>query len=591
MQMKSEGNWRSEGVDAMRGEKKGQGSRRTGRTAGLPGIAALLWGLAMLVPALLVPAVWADDDGGNTDSAPPARAVRLSYVEGDVHLYQGEQQLADQALANTPLFEGMRVDTGNDGRAEIQFEDGSVARLSPETSLTLSVLQGLSANAERNAEMVLNGGLAYFELQGESDTNHMKVRFGESEVTANGFTVLRINADKPPGEVAVFSGNAHLEGGSGPTLDLHGGESLALNASDPGDYVLAETIEPDSWDAWNSDRDQDLNAAQGERTEASENQPDSQNPAWSDLDANGNWYNVPDQGYVWSPNDASNPNWDPYGNGYWMDTPGYGYMWISGYPWGYLPYQCGAWNFYPSFGWGWAPGGGCNPWWGGGGGWIFNIGYAPPRYRYPDRPHPVRPRNPRAFEDHRPIARPVIPVHRNVPTVLGNTVLRPRDGTATIAGNVVTPLKPVGPPRLPNTHPVPVFGVRPSPNQPTGGSAPGQVFRNEGNPRAIPTPARPGTVYTPPSRPGAVYTGPSRPGPVYTPSQPRVNPAPQPRIAPVPQPRPYTPAPPPRTYTPPPRSYTPPPAPRAAPPPVHSAPPPAAHPGGGAGGRPAGPHR
>lgn len=567
----------------MTGGKRGSNRR----VAGFLGIAALLWGLALLVPALRA------DDDGDPGAAPPARAVRLSYVEGEVHLYQGEQELANQALANTPLFEGTRIDTGNDGRAEIQFEDGSVARLSPESSLTLAVLQGLSANAERNAEMVLNSGLAYFELQGESDSNHMRVRFGESEVTAGGFTVLRINVDKAPGEVAVFSGNAHLEGGSGPTLDLHGGESVALNATDPGDYVLAETIEPDSWDAWNSDRDQDLSAAAGDRTEASDNQPDSQNPAWSDLDANGNWYNVPDQGYVWSPNDASNPSWDPYGNGYWMNTPGYGYMWISGYPWGYLPYQCGAWNFYPSFGWGWAPGG-CNPWWGGGGGWIFNIGYAPPRYHHPERPHPPRPWNPRPMEQHRPTARPIIAVHRNVPAILNNTILTPRDknGTATIAGNVVTPLKPIGQPRLPNTHPVPVFGVRPSPNQPTGGNFPGPVFRNDGNPRATPTPPRTGTVYTSPSRPGAVYTGPSRPAPVYTPpSQPRVTPAPQPRIAPTPQPRPYTPAPAPRTYSPPPRSYSPPQAPRAASPAVHSAPAPAPHPSGGGGARPAGPHR
>ena len=34
------------------------------------------------------------------------------------------------------------------------------------------------------------------------------------------------------------------------SLDLHGGESVALNAADPNIYNLAETIEPDSWDAW-----------------------------------------------------------------------------------------------------------------------------------------------------------------------------------------------------------------------------------------------------------------------------------------------------------------------------------------------------
>ena len=32
-----------------------------------------------------------------------------------------------------------------------------------------------------------------------------------------------------------------------------------------------------------------------------------------------------------------------------MWTPGYGYLWVSGYPWGYMPFQCGAWNFYDGF--------------------------------------------------------------------------------------------------------------------------------------------------------------------------------------------------------------------------------------------------
>ena len=533
----------------MRREK----TASTRRMAGIFGLAALLWGMVLLIPALRA------DDDGDTGSAQAARAVRLSYVDGDVHLYQGNQPLTDQALANTPLFEGTRVDTGNDGRAEIQFEDGSVVRLSPQSSATLSVLRGLSAQAERDAEIQLNSGLGYFELQGESDSNHVKVRFGDTEVTAGGFTVLRINLDKAPGEVAVFSGNAHIDGGASPTLDLHGGESVALNATDPNSYNLAETIEPDSWDTWNSDRDQDLSAAAAGRTEASQNQPDNQNPAWSDLDANGNWYNVPDQGYVWSPNEASSPGWDPYGNGYWMDSPNYGYMWVSGYPWGYLPYQCGAWNYYNSFGWGWAPGT-CSPWWGGIGGWGFNIGYAPPRYRYPVRP--PRPHNPRPME-HRPTAHPVIAVHHQVPGAPGNTMLAPRDksGTVTIAGSVVRPLKPIAQPRVPYDHSAPVFGMRPSPSQPASGSDSPRVYQGGSNPRAIVTPARPGTVYTP---------------------------APQPR---------YAPAPPPRTYTPPPAPSRPSggSTPRPAPPSHVSAPSAPSHPSGGGGGGgshpSAGPHR
>jgi hypothetical protein len=141
------------------------------------------------------------------------------------------------------------------------------------------------------------------------------------------------------------------------TLDLHGGQSVGLNGADPSQYKLSETVEPDSWDAWNADRDQALQTEYGSQTGATKSFADSSNPAWADLDANGNWYNVPGQGYVWSPADAASPEWDPYGNGSWMWTPRFGYIFVSGDSWGYLPYSCGNWNYFDSFGWGWATGG------------------------------------------------------------------------------------------------------------------------------------------------------------------------------------------------------------------------------------------
>ncbi len=520
------------------------------------------FGLAAVVGGMLLAASVRADDDGDANAPQAARAVRLSYVEGDVHLFQGNQALTDQALANTPLFEGARIETGSDGRAEIQFEDGSVARVSPQSALTISVLKGLSANGERDAELLLSRGLGYFELQGDSDSNHIKVRFGDTEVNASGFTVLRINADKSPGELAVFSGNAHIEGGASPTLDLHGGESVALNANDPNSYNLAETIEPDSWDAWNSDRDQDLSNAAADRTAATQEQPDNQNPAWSDLDANGNWYNVPDQGYVWSPNEASNPGFDPYDNGYWMNEPGYGYTWISGYPWGYLPYSCGAWNWYSSFGWGWAPGM-CNPWWGGYGGWVVNIGIAPPRYRYPVRPRRWNPR-PMGGHEGPPL---VIPVNRHSPPA--GTMPAPRDktGTVLLAGHPVQPLRPVQQqhriPYVPYNHAGPVGGSHLAPSMPVTSAPVRPAFDGHSTPRGV----------TPPERPGGTYV----PAPRNTYGPPPTVPA-APTAA--------------RTYTPPP-TYTPTPAP-ARPSgggsfpqpsaPSHSSSPAPSHSGGGGGG-------
>jgi hypothetical protein len=367
------------------------------------------------------------------------RAVRLSSVDGQVQLSQGNQVLASQAMANAPLFEGGQITTSDDGRAEIQFEDGSVARVSPNSSLLLSSLQ------EAETSVTLNSGLAYFEIQNSTQANSFRIHFGDSTVSASGFTVVRVNLDSPPGEVAVFSGNVHVDGANGIAVDMHGGESLKLNAETAGNYTLSETIEPDSWDTWNADRDQALTAQEGQRTEATGNLPDNNNPAWSDLDANGNWYNVPGQGYVWSPNEAMNPGWDPYGCGNWMWTPGYGYVWVSCQSWGYMPYAYGSWSYYSGFGWGWAPGFGA-PWWGGGI-YVININRAPYLYKPPFRPRggPVKPGGyPVHVAGGKFQPYPVVPVNRNGGTVPASPV-RPRSGPVTVAGSTVTPLRPVAP--------------------------------------------------------------------------------------------------------------------------------------------------
>jgi len=391
------------------------------------------WLLALAALALgaqtLAPLVRADDAG-----AAPARAVRLSNVDGQVQLSTGNQVLADGAVANTPLFEGTRVVTGDDGRAEIQFEDGSVARLSPNSALTLTVLRGAGPNGR--AEITLDGGLGYFELQNGTQSGAMSVKFGDSVATAGGFTVLRINLDNLPGELAVFSGNAHLERDSALTVDLHSGESVALSANDVSRYTLNESIEPDSWDSWNSDRDQVLTSESAAKTGAANDYAQSSNPAWSDLDANGNWYSVPGQGNIWSPNDASNPGWDPYGNGNWGYSPGFGYTWISANSWGYLPYSCGAWNWYESFGWGWAPGmGGCSPWWGAGFYGGPNIGAGFGGYR-----PPMRPRAPR-----RPTGIGLIGVNRRPIPMTGQLPARDKSTVVRIAGYTVQPMRPVSP--------------------------------------------------------------------------------------------------------------------------------------------------
>ena len=281
-----------------------------------------------------------------------APAVRLSFATGAVQITVGGQVVVDQAVTNLPVSEGAAIVTGQDGQAEIQLEDGSIARITPNSTLQLSALRGASG-----ADLDLVRGLGYFELQ----NGQSSIGFGASHVSVSGFTVLRIRMDEQPGELAVFTGQAQLDYGRQLQMTLQAGESVALNPMNPGRSFLAESIESDSWDGWNSDRDQALNQELAGQTQASASYQDSgaPSPAWADLDANGSWYNVPGQGYVWTPYAASDPGWQPYGCGRWVWTPQSGYVWVSCESWGFLPYMCGGWNYYDGFGWGWSPAYGC----------------------------------------------------------------------------------------------------------------------------------------------------------------------------------------------------------------------------------------
>lgn len=416
-----------------------------GRVRRLAGVrsALLAAGLIAVLSAmpLLAAIPGSDDSADAATGGPNTRALRLSSVDGQARVVQDGQIVADPALANMPLFAGSQITTGNDGRVEVQFEDGSVVRLSPNSTLTFSAIEKHGTNA--HTEVVLNNGLAYFELQPSTAESSLRVNYGTASFAATSFSVVRVTMDAPPGNLAVFSGNVHLDRGDSLQLDIHGGESLNLDTADTSRYTLLESIQPDSWDTWNADRDQVLNAEASQQTAASSSYGTSI-AGMSDLDANGNWYNVPGQGYLWSPYEAQTQGagWDPYGYGHWVFYPGRGWVWVSGYSWGYAAFDCGSWNYFDSFGWGWAPGGGCNPWWGGYGGWGYNIGGYPHGYQPPRRPI-LPPRHPRPADGHTLVASNVVHVDRRVAGSSFGGVYYGRP--VTIAGHTVEPLKPVAP--------------------------------------------------------------------------------------------------------------------------------------------------
>ncbi len=329
---------------------------------GVIGFAGLLTLLLGLQPG----AVLAFDEG-------PFRAARLAYFRGDVSVLNVDYPTGTSAQMNMPLLEGARMETGEDGEAEVEFEDGSLIRLTPRSSVLLSRMRA-SSDGRYGTEMVLANGLIYAELRATSKYAY-RIEAGRDFVRPVANATVRIELDQPPATVAVFDGTARVErvgaqADAGFRVDVGRGESLRGDSEAGGRYFLTQQIEHNSWDDWNEEREQGAANALAARTSARDRYAGDQGYGWSDLDANGTWFDA-GQGPVWQPYDARLTGFDPYGYGSWVWYPGPGYVWSSGYAWGWTPFRCGSWNYWPDFGWGWVPSGGYGR---GGGGFRGNGG-------------------------------------------------------------------------------------------------------------------------------------------------------------------------------------------------------------------------
>jgi hypothetical protein len=533
------------------------------------------------------------------DASATTRAARLTFMQGTVTINQADNTASLPAQLNLPLLTGVQVATGQDGEAEVEFEDGSVVRLTPNSALSLDNL-AVEPGGVFTTNLSLLHGLAYLELRATPQYLYT-LNAGGDIVSPVENTTVRVNFDQAPATFAVFDGTAHVERQGSPDnavsmgfqSDVRAGESLRADPSDPARYFLTPQIDQDTWDQWNEDLDQAAAAQSADSTAVRNNYAGAEGYGWSDLDADGSWYDVPGQGEVWQPQVAADDSgFDPYGNGAWVWYPGTGYVWASAYPWGWTPYRCGTWSYFSSFGWGWAPGAGCGGFgWGfAGGGYLVNVGTGPRGYKpirvpaAPPGPHPVH---------------PVVPVHTTTvvqPPVRATTV---QPGPRQIAGVTATPIKPVASGVVSGSgaagsslrRDFPVDSATRTPVMGLASTSPTAVHTNQGlsAPGGRPATALPSPGVQPTASPYGGQTRPaagvrSAPSSAPTP-RPVQQSAPAPRSAtPQPQPAPRTYSPPPPaphpTYTPPAPSrptYSPPPAPAPSHPTYSPPPAPAGH--------------
>lgn len=280
------------------------------------------------------------------------RIVRLSDVQGGVQIDKNTGLGFENAFLNLPITQGTQLRTRDNGRAEIEFEDGSTLRLTPQTTVVFGTL-GANDAGKRTSGVNLVEGRAYVNWLGKSG-DEFTLNFSREKVTVTQPAHFRVAASSKEAEVASFKSELEVVEPSG-TVKVDKKKMLTFDA-DNGQSTAATNLKEDQYDNW------DKQSVEYHDTYAKNNSTPL-GYGYSDLNYYGAYTNYPGYGMLWQPY-FTGAGWNPYMDGAWSWYPGMGYMWASAYPWGWMPYYYGNWVYAPGMGWGWQAGG-FNTWHGG----------------------------------------------------------------------------------------------------------------------------------------------------------------------------------------------------------------------------------
>ena len=290
-----------------------------------------------------IPAARAQDAGN-------VRVVRLSLAEGQVLVSHAGSNVWEEAPANLPLQEGDSLAT-QDGRAEIEFENGATGYLAENSVLQFTRLGFSGAGRATDLTLTQGAGTFYANLTSEDTFRVQALTF---DVTIPQRAEFRVDGFKDGAAVEVFEGGVTVSTTKGST-SLEKGQSTAVHQSDfqtnfaIGSLPAAE----DAFDQWVTEQGEIIRAG-NKNTLAYVNSPNVY--GLSDLSRYGTWVNIAGFGNSWRPFGVGF-TWTPYFNGKFIFNPILGWIWVSSEPWGWMPYHFGSWLLAPNLGWVWVPGG------------------------------------------------------------------------------------------------------------------------------------------------------------------------------------------------------------------------------------------
>src|SRR6266446_3007449 len=334
-----------------------------------------------LIPSLLLIlfcALWAGVAPVAADSS-HARIIRLSLVQGDVRFTRDSHgdPLADSKTAwetaelNLPIRQGYVLAT-DQGRAEVEFENGAMAFLKENTVLEFYDLS--LKDGARTTRLLLRQGSASFYVNPASD-DYFSVTGGDFTVEANGRSSFRLDNFDDGSTVQTLKGHVtvlHKD----KTSWLEKGQALSIKAGDDSSLDIGRLAAEDDFDRWVSGRIDAVSTATNAALQYT-NTPYYAS-GFADLFTYGAFSSCGGYGLAWRPFGVGSA-WSPFSTGQWMWDTGFGWTWMSSQAWGWAPYHYGGWLFDA----------GC-------GGWFYSppVFYGSPyfpRGRFHGGVHPPRP--------------------------------------------------------------------------------------------------------------------------------------------------------------------------------------------------------
>ena len=265
---------------------------------------------------------------------------RIHYVDGTVTVAHLGSSRWDLLERNFPVWEGDQILSERNSRAEIEFNSGTVVRLSSETRVVFE-----KSSSKQVSLRLLYGDLIIHK----NDDTPFVVYSSESITDLRSDGVYRFSlAENGETTVRVRKGSARTVQGA-VSVTIREGDAWRIGGSASPLTRLWESPHQDGFDQWSDLRD----ALRQPREPSS--RPYTRYAGSRDLNRYGGWGWVSTYGRVWWPHEKS--QWIPYQRGRWVSDPFGELVWVSDEPWGWLPYHYGSWVYVSYYSrWCWVPG-------------------------------------------------------------------------------------------------------------------------------------------------------------------------------------------------------------------------------------------